>query len=92
MAKNYTANRPNKTKLMILFVSILVSINVYFAAYLYFARDLTPWQENQPVELGAEKGLTKAKVSFDSFSIAGLAFCFTAIGLMALAKKKKAKG
>lgn len=89
MRKSQIRERLNGKKIFILFVSFVVAVNIYFAAYFYLSRNLTDHQRNQPLDVLNGKGLTRAYVYVNSASAAGISFVLTAGTLLFLSKKKK---
>jgi hypothetical protein len=74
MSRNLPVKKFTRKKLLVLFVSFVVAVNMGIAAYFYYSKDLTDWQKNQPMDLRSEKGLTRAKVYIDSGIVGGLSF------------------
>jgi len=67
-------------------ISLVIAICAYFTAYSAFTADMTDWQKKQKIDFQANTGATKFKARIDSLSIAGLAFCVSAITIIAIKK------
>lgn len=78
------------SKVIIFATSFLVGVNMGFASYFYFSKDLSDWQKNQAVDMRNESGLTKAKIYADSFSVGGISFCLST-GILLLVQKFRNK-
>ncbi len=78
-----------KEKLAVFTFSALVGLVVFSGSYYYFCEQLTDWQKSQKIDFSENSGSTKFKARLDSLSIGGLAFCASAITIMALKKFRK---
>ena len=76
-----------RSKFLIIVFSLIVSACVYAACCTSFYSKMTPWQLEQKIDPDAKTGLTKLKAHIDSATIAGIAFCATAILSFAALKK-----
>ncbi|MBE6411011.1 MAG: hypothetical protein E7036_00475 [Opitutales bacterium] len=75
-----------KQKILLMSISLVIAICAYFTAYSAFTADMTDWQKKQKIDFQANTGATKFKARIDSLSIAGLAFCVSAITIIAIKK------
>ena len=75
-----------KQKILLIAISALIAICAYFTAYSVFTADMTDWQKNQKIDFQANTGSTKFKARIDSLSVAGLAFCVSAITIIVFKK------
>ena len=75
-----------KQKILLMSISLVIAICAYFTAYSAFTADMTDWQIKQKIDFQANTGATKFKARIDSLSIAGLAFCVSAITIIAIKK------
>ena len=75
-----------KKKILLMSISLVIAICAYFTAYSAFTADMTDWQKKQKIDFQANTGATKFKARIDSLSIAGLAFCVSAITIIAIKK------
>jgi hypothetical protein len=75
-----------KQKILLMSISLIIAICAYFTAYSAFTADMTDWQKNQKIDFQANTGATKFKARIDSLSVAGLAFCASAITIIAIKK------
>lgn len=87
MGRSFVSNNFSKRKLVLLVASFFISTIVWLGAYEYFSRDMTSWQKNQPIDIKNNSGLTRAKVYIDSSTLAGIAFCVSAVILVFIDKK-----
>ena len=75
-----------KQKILLMSISLVIAICAYFTSYSAFTADMTDWQKKQKIDFQANTGATKFKARIDSLSIAGLAFCVSAITIIAIKK------
>lgn len=75
-----------RQKILLIAISLCVAICAYFVAYSTKVDAMTQWQQNQKIDFDANTGSTKFKARIDSLSIAGIAFCATAITIIAIKK------
>lgn len=75
-----------KQKILLMSISLVIAICAYFTAYSAFTADMTDWQKKQKIDFQANTGATKFKARIDSLSIAGIAFCVSAITIIAIKK------
>ena len=91
MGRSFVSDNFTKRKFMLLAASFFIAAIAWLGAYSHLSSNMTDWQKNRPIDIKNDSGLTRAKVYIDCTSIAGAAFCASAIILVLIDNRKKNK-
>ena len=91
MGKSFVSNNFTKRKFMLLAASFFIATIAWLGAYSMLSQNLTQWQKNRPLDIKNNSGLTRAKIYMDCTSIAGAAFCASALALVLIDRRASKK-
>lgn len=91
MGKSFVSNNFTKRKFMLLAASFFIAATAWLGAYSMLSQNMTSWQKNRPIDIKNNSGLTRAKVYIDCTSIAGAAFCASALALALIDRARQKK-